>query len=74
MTFFSAQEDYPVLHDPPDIDSYEESLTVFEKLVKQEQFLLTLVETLDSQVCDQCPAVGKSMDFRFIVQCFCLIG
>ena len=44
-----AQDDYPVLHDPADLASYEESLVVFEKLVRQEQFLLTLVETLDSQ-------------------------
>ena len=45
----SAQDDYPVLQDPADLANYEESLVVFEKLIKQEEFLLTLVETLDKQ-------------------------
>ena len=48
-TSSSAQDDYPVLHDPAELATCEESLVVFEKLIKQEQFLLTLVETLDRQ-------------------------
>lgn len=31
----SAQDDYPVLYDPADLSSYEESLAVFEKLIRQ---------------------------------------
>ena len=38
-----------MLHEPAELATHEESLSVFDKLIKQEQFLLTLVETLDSQ-------------------------